>query len=254
MKVLLAEDSPVMRRLLSSYLQSWGFDVDEASDGQQAWERYQSTEYSLVLTDWMMPEMDGMELIRRIREVSENRFVYVVLLTQKTEQEDLVKAMDSGADDYLAKPFHREELRVRLNVGRRMIDMNRRIMSQSEELNLAHQAIQQADNLVLRESLDQSRVEELFQNLEVFNKNLDSIRTEIAHALKELQEYRNHLADFSESELGGLEDADFPVPDYLPNLEELKQRISGLFISSGQLTQAIRSSIEKLAHLEPPEN
>ncbi len=100
MKVLIADDSLVMRRLLLMCLQSWKYEVVEAEDGAQAWELFQQGNFPLVLTDWLMPEMDGLELIRRIRSCDLPGYVYIILLTAKSEKEDLVVAMDAGADDF----------------------------------------------------------------------------------------------------------------------------------------------------------
>ena len=93
MKVLIVEDSLVMRRLLRSSLQKWQYEVTEAEDGAQAWELFQHEHFPLVLTDWLMPEMDGLELTRRIRECELPSYVYIILLTAKSEKEDLVTAM-----------------------------------------------------------------------------------------------------------------------------------------------------------------
>ena len=96
MKVLLAEDSLTMRRLLASQLERWNYEITEVEDGAQAWEKFQESHFSLVLTDWMMPNVDGLELIRRIRESGHAEYVYIVLLTSKSDKEDLVAAMDAG--------------------------------------------------------------------------------------------------------------------------------------------------------------
>src|SRR5436190_22272095 len=117
MKVLIAEDDAISRRLLQSYLTRWEHEVAVAENGAQAWSLFETGEYPLVITDWMMPEMDGLELVRRIRagdsERSERRggYSYVILLTAKSQKEDLVEGMEAGADDFLTKPFDRDELR-----------------------------------------------------------------------------------------------------------------------------------------------
>ena len=83
MKLLIVDDSMVTRRLLQSCLQKWQYEVEEAEDGAQAWQRFQQGDFPLVLTDWLMPEMDGLELIRRIREADRPGYVYIILLTAK---------------------------------------------------------------------------------------------------------------------------------------------------------------------------
>src|SRR5438105_624074 len=110
MKILIAEDDAISRRLLQSYLQRWGYEVVAAQDGAEAWGLFEGGGFSVVITDWMMPEMDGVDLIRRIRARERSGYVYVVLLTAKSQKEDLVQGMDAGADDVLTTPFDRDEL------------------------------------------------------------------------------------------------------------------------------------------------
>ena len=127
MKVLIADDDSISRKLLQSYLQKWGCEVSVARDGAEAWSCFEREEFSLVITDWVMPELDGVELVRRIRSVPRPGYVYVILLTAKGEKEDLVEAMEAGADDFLTKPFDRDELRVRLRAGERIVGLEREL-------------------------------------------------------------------------------------------------------------------------------
>jgi DNA-binding response OmpR family regulator len=123
MKVLIADDDPISRKLLQSYLQKWGCEVTSAENGGEAWAFFQQGEFPIVITDWMMPELDGVELVRRIRSGPHSGYVYVILLTAKGQKEDLVAGMDAGADDFLTKPFDRDELRVRLRAGERIVEL-----------------------------------------------------------------------------------------------------------------------------------
>lgn len=125
MKVLIADDDPVSRRLLQSYLQKWGYEVTVAVNGADAWRRFEGEEFPLVISDWMMPEMDGPELIRRIRAGTRPNYVYTILLTARSQKEDLVQGMEAGADDFVSKPFHHDELRARLRAGERIINLER---------------------------------------------------------------------------------------------------------------------------------
>lgn len=127
MRVLIADDDAVSRRLLQSYLQKWGCEVSSAENGAEAWSLFRQGEFPLVITDWMMPELDGLELLRRIRSGPSSGYVYVILLTAKTQQEDLVEGMEAGADDFLTKPFDRDELRVRLRAGQRIVQLEREV-------------------------------------------------------------------------------------------------------------------------------
>ena len=118
MKVLMADDDPVSRRLLQSDLQKWGYDVTLATDGAEAWRLFEAGDFSLVISDWIMPGMDGPELIRRIRAGSKLHYVYTILLTSMTHKDDLVQGMEAGADDFISKPFDRHELHVTHPRGR----------------------------------------------------------------------------------------------------------------------------------------
>lgn len=134
MRILIAEDEPVSRRLLQSYLQKWGHEVVVTTNGLEAWQMFEQNEFPLVITDWMMPEMDGVDLIRRIRQSERSFHVYILLLTALSQKEDVVAGMESGADDFVTKPFDRDELRVRLRVGERVSALERKLAEQTREL------------------------------------------------------------------------------------------------------------------------
>ena len=129
MKVLIADDEAVSRRLLQNYLQKWGHEVTVAQNGAEAWRLFEAGGFAVVITDWEMPEMDGVELVRRIRaaSASEPGYVYAILLTAKSQKEDLVEGMEAGADDFLTKPFDRDELRVRLRAGERIMALEQQL-------------------------------------------------------------------------------------------------------------------------------
>ena len=132
MKVLIADDDPISRKLLQSYLQKWGCEVMAAENGLEAWSCFERDEFPIVITDWMMPELDGVELVRRIRASPRPGYVYVILLTAKGQKEDLVAGMDAGADDFLTKPFDRDELRVRLRAGERIVALEQQARSAAQ--------------------------------------------------------------------------------------------------------------------------
>jgi len=121
MRILIAGDERITRRSLQRQLEGWGHDVVAAEDGAEAWDRFQAQQFDIVVTDWDMPRMDGRQLIERIRSGGEAGYVYLIMLTGRSEKADLVVGMEAGADDFLAKPFDRDELRVRLNAGERII-------------------------------------------------------------------------------------------------------------------------------------
>lgn len=138
-RVLVVDDSPIYRRLISAHLREWGFDVTLANNGVEGWNVLAKPgSPTLVLTDWVMPHMDGVELCRKIRErATTDAYVYTILLTSKDEKSDLLKAMEAGADDYLVKPFDEQELRARLLVGERISALQQDLISAREEMRRA---------------------------------------------------------------------------------------------------------------------
>jgi two-component system, cell cycle response regulator len=129
MKILIAEDDPISRRLLEANLVEWGYKVMVASDGGEAWEIIQQPESAnLIISDWMMPRMDGLALCREIRNMEKSEYIYFIILTAKGEKRDIIEGLESGADDFLTKPFNQEEMKCRIQIGERIIKLERRIM------------------------------------------------------------------------------------------------------------------------------
>jgi len=123
--------------MLCKILEKWGYAAVSVRDGETAWNILQSDDSPrLAILDWMMPGIDGVEVCRRVREAGREPYKYIVLLTARTESEDLVLAMDAGADDYLTKPFRNHELRVRLRAGRRILDLQEELLCAREALRL----------------------------------------------------------------------------------------------------------------------
>jgi diguanylate cyclase (GGDEF)-like protein len=135
LKVLIAEDNPGFRQALEKMLAKWGYDVVAAANGLEAWEILSKPDCPrLAILDWMMPDLDGVEVCRRLREQNREPYVYVLLLTAKDTAEELVEGMEAGADDYLRKPVNTHELRVRLRAGRRIIDLQEELIATRELL------------------------------------------------------------------------------------------------------------------------
>ncbi|MEW6672771.1 MAG: diguanylate cyclase [Thermodesulfobacteriota bacterium] len=129
MKILIVEDDSVTRRLLDSFLSGWGYNVQLAVNGSEAWEMLQNPDApNLLVSDWMMPEMDGLELCRRIRAMGKPGYIYFIILTAKGGKEDIVKGLEAGADDFLVKPFSHEELKCRIHIGERILKLEERIL------------------------------------------------------------------------------------------------------------------------------
>jgi two-component system, cell cycle response regulator len=191
-RVLVAEDDPMVRRILQSWLQQWAHEVTIAENGADAWNILQQEQPpELLILDWMMPEIDGLELCRRIRADQRTGYRYILLITAKDARQDLVSGFEAGADDYLTKPFDRDELRARLRVGERILKLQ-------DDLIRARDALQfQATHDVLTGLSNRGAV------LEVFNRELErSRRTRVPMAVlmldldhfKRINDTHGHLA------------------------------------------------------------
>jgi two-component system, cell cycle response regulator len=130
MRILIAEDDRVTRRLLESYIRKWGHEATLCSTGEQAWEILSGEDRPHVaVIDWMMPQMTGVEVCRRVREHGNQPYVYIILLTAKGGKQDVVEGLDAGADDYMVKPFDSNELKVRVRAGTRIIQLQEDLQS-----------------------------------------------------------------------------------------------------------------------------
>jgi two-component system cell cycle response regulator len=137
--ILVADDSAVYRKLIQQTFSQADFSIEFASSGQQAIDFFQAHTPALVITDWMMPDITGIDLCQKIRASSKDSYTYIILLTSVSEKENVVKGLAAGADDYLTKPFHPDELIARVGVGRRIADLHRQIEAKNhllEELAL----------------------------------------------------------------------------------------------------------------------
>jgi two-component system, cell cycle response regulator len=139
MQALVVDDSAVYRKLIGDHLRSWGFDVTLAENGSEAWEILEQKDSpKLVLLDWVLPDLDGTEVCQRIRQAgSTGPYVYVILLTGKEGRQNMLDAMTAGADDYLLKPFDELELKARLLVGKRILDLQEELVSAREAMRHA---------------------------------------------------------------------------------------------------------------------
>lgn len=149
MNVLIAEDDSASRTILRAALQAWKYEVTETGDGEEAWEELLRRDLSRILVlDWMMPRMSGLELCRRIRRDRDSDAgrqtgkspLYVILLTSRGGREDIVEGLKAGADDYIAKPYDNQELRARIQVGSRVVELQSALDHRIAELEeaLAH--------------------------------------------------------------------------------------------------------------------
>ncbi len=134
MRILIADDETISRHLLEQTLKRWGHEVVATTDGVQAWRALQKGDSHLVIADWMMPGLNGLELCQKVREAGMDRYVYIILLTARGRKKDVVEGLAAGADDYMVKPFDRDELRVRIHAGERIISLEQRLREVQSEL------------------------------------------------------------------------------------------------------------------------
>jgi len=134
MRILIADDSPTPRLMLQRELEGLGHECIVAHDGTQAWELFQGSGVDVVISDWMMPGMDGDELCRRVRADTDAPYAYFILHTSLEDLKHVVQGMQAGADDYLTKPFQRDQLATRLIAADRITALHRRLVSQQVEL------------------------------------------------------------------------------------------------------------------------
>ena len=124
MRILVAEDQSVSRHILAANLRKWGYEVTAVEDGTRAWEALHAEGGpQLAILDWLMPGMDGIEICRRMRRSTETQPTYLILLTARRGQADKILGLQAGADDYITKPFDRDELRARVQVGIRVLEL-----------------------------------------------------------------------------------------------------------------------------------
>lgn len=133
MKILIADDDLTSRSILHALLSKWGYDVVGAEDGEEAWTLLQQTQApQMAVLDWMMPGMDGVKLCRNLRIQERGHPLYIILLTSKGERKHIIEGLEAGADDYIAKPYNNEELRARINVGCRMLELQNKLLEKEK--------------------------------------------------------------------------------------------------------------------------
>ncbi len=192
MRLLIAEDNPVSRLTLERMLSNWGHEVVTAEDGNQAWQKIQVQDApSLMILDWDMPKMDGLELCRRIRLTEGRVRPYIILLTGMDQREDLVKAFEAGVDDYIAKPFNPEELRARMTAALRMLEMQKKVLKAEDALR--HQATHDALTTLPNRFAVLSALDREFNRSQRTGYPISVIMADIDH-FKQVNDSYGHLA------------------------------------------------------------
>lgn len=149
MRLLIAEDDPVSRRMLEAMCRSWGYEVTAAEDGRAALDILLGEDAPpLVILDWMMPEIDGLEVLKQVRSRAPEKLSYIIVLTARAEKDDIVRALDAEADDYVIKPFDYHELRARIRVGARVAALQAALGERVTELENALSRVKSLQGLL----------------------------------------------------------------------------------------------------------
>jgi sigma-B regulation protein RsbU (phosphoserine phosphatase) len=148
MKILIAEDDEVSKKMIQTILIRDGHGVVAVEDGLKALEAIQKDIPDMLITDWMMPDLDGLELCRRVRTLNLNSYVYIILLTALNEKERIIEGLDAGANDYITKPYDRTELLARVRAGERVIQLEKSLRQKNKELSEALAQVKQLKGLL----------------------------------------------------------------------------------------------------------
>jgi two-component system NtrC family sensor kinase len=164
--------------------------VTSAPNGAEAWRLFVAGGFPLVISDWMMPEVDGLELIRRIRAASTPGYVFTILVTARSETQDVVQGMEAGADDFLTKPYERDELRVRLRAGERIIRLEQHLEEQNRALRETQAALVQSEKLATIAQLAAGMAHEINNPISFVTNNLAVLRRDVLDLVAVLDKYR----------------------------------------------------------------
>jgi len=213
MKILIVEDDPVSQKLLEKIAGREGYEVILANNGQSAWETVKKERVDMVITDWMMPEMDGLELCRKIRHADLSRYVYVIILTSKDQAEDAVAVFDAGADDYIRKPFNPDELNARIHAGKRIIELE-------DNQKKANALLLQSEKMASVGQLAAGVAHEINNPTGFVSSNLKTLtdyQNDLNHLIKH---YRNLITDLKESNRENLSSSIEKQLEQIANLED----------------------------------
>lgn len=251
MRILIAEDDDFSRMMLQAMLKTWGYEVIEATNGMEAWEQFQQPDPPrLAILDWMMPGMEGVEVCRRIRSQKTTLPPYLFLLTIREKKEDIVTGLKAGANDYLTKPYDPEELQARLEVGRRMIELQTDLAKRVDELQEAVSERKKAEEELRMAYEELKGLQDNLIQAEKFGA-LGRFSTGIAHEIK------NPLGII----LGGVELLQIKIPagegnsrKVLNTIKQATLRADGILMQLLKSARTASNSLERVKAKELMEN
>ena len=229
MRLLVVDDDALLRRSLHLQLTRAGYEVHAAEDGLIAWDMIQREGFRFVITDWNMPGLSGPDLVRRIRDTLADSYTYIMLLTAHSEKLDVVAGLQAGADDYLTKPFNMDELRARVGIGARILELEARL--QASLASAAELAVRDGlTGLFNRRAFD-ARLADEVQRAVRYQRPLSLLMIDIDH-FKPYNDQHGH-----------------------PQGDALLRELSGLFLSCVRSTDFVaRYGGEEFAVLLPETN
>jgi signal transduction histidine kinase len=234
MEILIVEDDFISRNMLSKMLTEMGHDVVPTENGLQAWEHLKKSPVKIVISDWMMPEMDGLELCHKIRNYSFYGYVYIIMLTAKDRKADLVDVFRAGADDYIPKPFDPEELQARVMTGVRVVDLEERHIEVSSQIEAKNKKLESALN-----ALEETQAQMLHSEKMA---SIGQLAAGVAHEI-------NNPTGFVSSNLKTL-------TDYQEEIAQLIEKYQGLMSQlvsqeqQGTLSEQIWTTVEEIKDFE----
>jgi len=239
MKVLIAEDDMVSRRVLEATLAKWGYEVIVTVNGNDALNVLQSADApSLAILDWMMPGKDGVEVCGTVRQSISATPTYIILLTAKTEKDDIVAGLEAGANDYLTKPFVRSELRARIEVGVRVINLQKKLSDRVEELN---QALEERERVDASRRASESRYRHLVEHSQGFICTQD-----LEGKLLSINPAAARQLEYEPEEMIGRNLREFLSPAFRSMFNVYLERIKQQKIDNGLLHIVTKSGVERI--------
>ncbi|CAB1056179.1 Two-component system sensor histidine kinase [Olavius sp. associated proteobacterium Delta 1] len=221
MEILIAEDDFVSRCFLQKILEKLGHKVVSAEDGQEAWDLFQQNNVRMVITDWMMPEIDGLTLCRNIRQAKLDHYVYLIFVTAKDQKKDSIKGLEVGADDYIIKPLDPEELKARIRSGQRILELEEAFKKTSVQLL-------QSEKMASIGQLAAGVAHEINNPTGFVSSNLKTLSVYQQDMMPLLEQYRSLVAGL-EKDTASLQ-CDYPVADSISRITQLEKDIDLDFI------------------------
>ena len=221
MKVLIAEDNAVSQNIMKKILENQGYEVITVNNGRQAWELLQKNDIQIVITDWMMPEMDGPTLCRKIRAATLSKYVYLILLTAKDKKEDLISGFTSGADDFVTKPVNPNELRARMQAGERVVKLE-------ENLKKSHAQLLQSEKMASIGQLASGVAHEINNPTGFVSSNLRTLSEYQDDIEKVVREYRNLVKNMKNTKT--IEHCPSSISEQIKRITDLEAEVDIDFI------------------------